>query len=98
VPPVGHLPGTRAGARRCRSVGAAAIPRDRLDARMRRQPLLNGASGAIEQQVDDAPTLQVADDGTVAVSAPPRSIVDTDDMRLQFGADLQPAAHQSEQG
>jgi hypothetical protein len=44
---------------------------------MRRQPVL-----------DDAPTLQVADDGAIAVPTPPRPVVDADDAgRLVVDAD-----------
>lgn len=73
VPSVGHLSGVRASARCRRSVGAAAIARNHLDPGMCRQPVFDGAGGAIRQQVDDAPAPQIADDGAVAVSAPPPS-------------------------
>ena len=91
VPTIGYLPGTRAGVRRRRAIGAAAIARHHLDARMRQQPPLHGARGAIGQQVDGAPTVQIAADGAVAMPPPSgpgaaATLLESSPMRQQLPA------------
>ena len=97
VPAISYLLGSGADTLRRRSVGTATIARDHLDARMRRQPVFDGAGGTVGQQVDDAPTLQVADDGPIPVTTPPRPVVNSDDAERLGGACGCAAAHQSEQ-
>lgn len=54
---------------------------------MGRKPVSHWCRGATGQQVDDAPPFQVADDGAVGLTAPPRPIIDADHARWWRGND-----------
>ncbi len=75
-------------------VGSGAISRDDLNARMSTQPGCDGLSAAVGQQVDDTSTLEVADDGSVALAASPSPIIDANhtgrSKRHQLGRADQP--------
>jgi transposase InsO family protein len=78
VPAVGDLRDLRGGADDRLTVAAAAVARDDLDGRMIRQPRLDRSGLAVGKQVDNLTSLQIADDGAVAMPALPGPVVDAD--------------------
>lgn len=56
-------------------VGAGAVAGDDGDAGVRHESCRQGVSAAVGQQVDDPPTLQIAQDGAVAMPLTPSPIV-----------------------
>lgn len=78
MPTVGDLARLRARTRHGMTITGAPIASDNVDAGMARQPRLNGGRMTIRQEIDDATTLEVADDGAVALATLPREVVDTD--------------------
>ena len=66
--PVADLPSRGGGPTRGLGVAAVAVPTDRVDVRMRHQPLLDGLRGVIIEHVDHGVPFQVHQDG--AVGAP----------------------------
>jgi hypothetical protein len=79
VPTVGDLVRLGARTRHGMTITGAPITRDDVDAGMVRQPRLNGGWMTIRQEIDDATTLEVADDGAIALAPLPREVVDADD-------------------
>jgi hypothetical protein len=62
-------------------VDAGAVTRDDLHPRVPLQPRRQALGPAVRQQVEDPVLLQVDEDGPVAVTAPPRPIIDPEHAR-----------------
>jgi len=62
-------------------VDAGAVARDDLHPRVLLQPRRQAFSSAVGQQVEDPVPLQVDEDGPIAVTAPPRPIIDPEHAR-----------------
>jgi hypothetical protein len=76
VPPIRHLDRFRRTLAHTVCVGAGAVARDHRDAGMLAQPHGEGLGLTIRQQVNDPISLQVDQDGAVAVPTAPRPIID----------------------
>jgi hypothetical protein len=59
-------------------IGGAAIPADHLDLWVLRQPLGNRVGFAVWQQIHHLVTLQIHDDGAVAMAFAPRPVINAD--------------------
>ena len=81
VPAIGNLLGFRCTFRCCLGVGRRTVPADEFNARMILEPLRDGVSITIRQEIDDVAPLQVHDDRAVALPFAPRPVVDTDEAR-----------------
>lgn len=81
MPAIGHLDGSWRPAPCSLGINSSAITRDNLDPWPALQPVGHAIRVAIGQQIKNAISLQVADDRSVALSAPPRPIVDAHDRR-----------------
>lgn len=75
VKAIRHLQGLGCAGLRALGEGATAIARNDLDARMVAQPLREGGSQPIRQQINRSMSLQVDDDGPVALAFAPGPIV-----------------------
>jgi len=62
-------------------IGTIAISRDDLDFGMSMKPSFHRGRFTIRQQIDHPPLLKIADQRAVALTAPPRPIVNADDAR-----------------
>jgi hypothetical protein len=88
MPPIRDLHRSRRALARSLGVGAATVAGDNLDAGMLAQPGCDGLAAAFGQEINDAPTLQVADDGAVALAAAPSPFIDADYPRRRVGFQL----------
>jgi hypothetical protein len=79
--PVDDLHGRRRPPANAVGVEVAAITTDDGDRRMLGQPCRDAGSGAARQQVHDAMSRQIDQDGAVAVAPPPGPLVDTDGLK-----------------
>ncbi|MET4359413.1 hypothetical protein ABIC08_009395 [Bradyrhizobium sp. RT9b] len=77
MPAVGDLDGVWERLGCCLAISTTAISRHNVDARVLRQPRLNGRRFPVEQQGNDPPTLQIAHDGPVPTVSPERPVIDT---------------------
>lgn len=77
MPAVGDLDGVRERLGCCLAISTTAISRHNVDARVLRQPRLNGRRFPVGQQGNDPPTLQIAHDGPVPTVSPERPVIDT---------------------
>jgi hypothetical protein len=76
VPAIGHLHGAGRAATGSIGIKAGAITRDNLDPWVALQPVGHAVRVAVRQQIQNAIALQVADDCSIPLSAPPRPIID----------------------
>ncbi len=81
MPPIRDLHRSRRSSAGSLGISTSTVAGDNLDPRMLAQPGRDGFAAAFGQEVDDAPALQVADDGAVALAAAPSPIIDADDPR-----------------
>ena len=88
VPAVGHLHGMRQRPADGLTVSAATVLRHGLDAGMLAKPRFDRRRLTVWQKVDDLPSLEVADDGPVAVTLLPGPVVYSDDARWWRGRPL----------
>jgi hypothetical protein len=96
MPPVRHLNSLGRAAARAVSVESGAVPTHYNDPRMRSQPGCHRLSRAVRQQVDEAMALEVAEQRTIAMAAPPRPVVDAEHGRRWVGAGQWAGLHQFE--
>jgi hypothetical protein len=73
--PIGDLRGLRGAPGGTVGIGPGAVSHDDGRAGVRRQPRRQGVGAAVGQQVDDAPALQVDQDGAVALALAPGPVV-----------------------
>ena len=93
MPTVGDLGGLRQRLGRSKGVTAAAVARDDSDLRLPREPGLRSGRLSVGQQGDRSSPLEVADDCSVALIAPPCPVVDTDHARRSKGRTPAPSNH-----
>ena len=81
VPSIGDLHGVRAALIGRLPVGGAAITCDHPDRWPVREPRRNSRRFAVRQNVNDAAPLEIADDGSIAMTPPPGPIINPHDSR-----------------
>jgi hypothetical protein len=76
--PIGDLDGAGRSLARTLGVGAASIPCNDLDSRMRAEPASQGVRRAIVQEINHAMPFEIDQDGSVLLAALLRPIVDAE--------------------
>jgi hypothetical protein len=76
MPPIGHLERVGCALACCIGIGAGTVTCDNFDSTMPLQPSRNCAGFSVGQQVDNLVALEVNQDGSVALAAPPRPVID----------------------
>src|SRR3546814_20295744 len=75
MPAIGHLHGPWSSAPCSIGIKVGAITRDNLDPRVAIQPVGHAVRIAIRQQIQNAIALQIADDRSLPLPAPPRPLL-----------------------
>ena len=79
VPAVGDLDGIRCSLSGSLRIGSGPITSDDVHPGVLIEPSRHRVSGPIRQEIDDAPTFEIADDRAVAAATTERPVIDADD-------------------
>jgi hypothetical protein len=97
MPTIRDLHRLRASPRYRIPIPGASVTRDDSDSMMAGQPRLDRCRLAIRQKVNNAATLEVADNGAVALPPLPREVVNTNNDKRRYRGNRRVPPDQSEQ-